>query len=131
MSKPAENTGNALPEGIGRQIAALASNAGKWHAMADAERAAVVRACRVQLGTLDNDWVPDNLRCLGLEPSQTDAYNTAGFDPFVFTSSVAERLDKIAECLEGKLKAPESDRQLPGDGLCIYKMGATGAALRV
>jgi len=130
MSKPAENTGNSLPEGVGRQIAALASNAGKWHAMADAERAAVVRACRAQLGTLDNDWVPDNLRCLGLEPSQADAYNLAGFDPFLFTSVMADRLDKIAECLEGKLKVPERDRQLPGDGPCIYKMGALSAAFK-
>lgn len=130
MSKPAENTGKSLPEGVGRQIVALASNAGRWHAMADAERAAVARACRAQLGTLDMDWVPDNLRCLGLEPSQTDATHSYGYDPIIFTSAVADRLDKIAERLEGKLKVPEMDRQLPGDGPCIYKMGATSPVMK-
>ncbi|CAK0793845.1 unnamed protein product [Prorocentrum cordatum] len=130
MSTPAENTCKALPERVGGQIAALAANAGRWHAMADAERAAVVRACRVQLGTLDNDWVAENMRCLGLEPSQADAYNIQNMDPFIFTSAIADRLDKIAERLEGKLKVPERDRQLPRDGPCIYKMGATGAGFK-
>lgn len=131
MSKPAENTTNTLPEDVGQKVAGLAAGAEKWHAMEDAERAKVARACRAQLATLEMDWIPDNMRCIGLEPSQRDAYNTVGFDPFLFLATVASRMDKIAESLEGTLRAAEGtsiayDRQLPQDGPCIYKVGALG-----
>mmetsp|Transcript_94327 Transcript_94327/g.210946 ORF Transcript_94327/g.210946 Transcript_94327/m.210946 type:complete len:588 (+) Transcript_94327:84-1847(+) len=125
-----ESTGK-LSEGLSEQLTTLAAGASKWHEMADADRASVARACRAQLATLDMDWVPDNMRCIGLEPSQRDAYNTVGFDPFLFMATVAERLDKLAECYEGSLKVAEGtsiafDRQLPEQGPSIYKVGAVG-----
>jgi acyl-CoA reductase-like NAD-dependent aldehyde dehydrogenase len=128
---------SALPEALAGKLGALSGNAQKWHEMKDNERAALVRRCRSQLATLDMEWVADSMRCNGLEPSNPDTYKTFGMDGFVFIAIVAERLDKIADALEGKLKegkAPE--RELPNGGPAIYKMGAVaqsapGATLEV
>lgn len=126
ISEPAELTADGLPEQISQSIAVLAETAGEWHAMPDEERAAVVRGCRARLATLPMDWVADNMRCLGLDPSQRDAYNTAGFDPFLFVATAAARMDKLADGLEGKLSATV-ERQLPEEGPCVYQMGMLGS----
>jgi acyl-CoA reductase-like NAD-dependent aldehyde dehydrogenase len=120
-----------LPEALASKLAALSENAQKWQEMPDAERAALLRKCRGQLATLDMDWVPDNLRCIGLEPSNPDTYKTLGFDPFLFIATVADRLDKVAEALEGSLRVADGtsvakERELPEGGPAVYKVGALG-----
>lgn len=114
-------------------MAGLSSGAAKWQEMPDADRAKVARACRAQMATMDMEWVPDNLRCLGLEPSQADASKTLSFDPFLFLATLADRLDKIAESFEGTLKKDTTykhDREYPDHGKVIYGMGDLGQAAR-
>merc|ERR1719183_3292521 len=89
-----------LPRAVASKMAGLSSGAAKWQEMPDADRAKVARACRAQMATMDMEWVPDNLKCLGLEPSQADANKTLSFDPFLFLATLADRLDKIAESFE-------------------------------
>lgn len=125
------SAGATLPTVVADKMSGLSSGAAKWHEMSDADRAKVARACRAQLATLDMEWVPDNLRCVGLEPSQADANKTLGFDPFLFLATVANRLDKIAESFEGALTKDTTytqDRQLPEEGEVVYGMGDIGQA---
>lgn len=112
-----------LPSKIAGQLATLDANASKWHALGNSERAAVARQCRAQLATLDLGWVTDNMKCVGLEPSSRDAHNTFSFDPFLFMSTVASRLDKIVEALEGHASDFRVDKSLPEGGPDVYKMG--------
>jgi len=122
-----------LPTAVATKMDALSSGAAKWQEMSDADRAKVARACREQLATLGMEWVPDNLTCLGLEPSQADAYKTLGFDPFLFLCTVADRLDKIAASLEGTLKKDTTytqDRELLETGKVVYAMGDIGQAAK-
>lgn len=120
-----------LPEALAEKIATLSAKSKSWQEMADTDRLAVIRQCRGQLGTLDMDWVPDNMRCIGIEPSFPDAGKNLSFDPFLFIAAVAGRFDKLAEDLEGKLSVDGAagiklDRQLQADGLSIYDMGLAG-----
>merc|ERR1712232_661522 len=111
---------------IDNKLKMLQSAAKRWQELSDAERAAVARKWQRQFRTLDMQaWMPDNLRCLGLEPSEHDWYNTIGMDAFLFASTVSQRLGSIAERLEGKLK-PDSfklDRQLSENGPLVYALG--------
>lgn len=121
----------ALPSALAEKIATLSAASKSWQEMADTDRLAVIRQCRGQLATLDMDWVPDNMRCIGIEPSFPDEGKNLGFDPFLFLATVSGRFDKLAEALEGKLAVGEAsgiklDRQLPSDGLSIYDMGLAG-----
>lgn len=116
-----------LPSKIDETLCSLQKAAKAWHEMPDADRAAVARACRAQLATMDLDWVPSDLQCLGIEPSKRDANNTVGFDPFLFVSATAERLDSVAAALAGSLKRPEPERQLADGGLAVYPMGPVNA----
>jgi len=106
----------------------LKEGAQAWAALPDAERAAVARACRQQLATLDLNWEQDNLKCLGIDPSKRDYYNTLSFDPFLFCATTADRLDKVADYYEGKLQdlSKEAKRQLPENGPLVYAMGQVG-----
>jgi len=113
----------ALPASISDALHSLQKGAEAWRSMPDSQRAAVARACRAQLATLDMDWVPDNLRCIGIEPSKHDAENIRGLDPFIFVKITGDRLDSVARALEGSLKVPEPERQLPDGGPKIYNMG--------
>jgi len=127
----------SLPASIAESLEKLGSGRDRWASLSDEERAKVARACRAQFSTLDMAWVEPNLRVLGIEPSQHDAYNTLGMDPFLFIAVVIERLDKIAERFEGKLKVPPVDRQLAAaseaspfcnseDGPLVYSWGDLG-----
>ncbi|CAE8677861.1 unnamed protein product [Polarella glacialis] len=120
----------ALPRSISKALSKLQESAKAWSELPDAERAAVARACRRQIATLDLSWVEDNMRCVGLNPSKPDHANTTGFDPFLFTAATVDRLDKIADRLEGKLQdlVKEPKRQLPDNGPSIYPMGDIGSA---
>eukprot|EP00408_Alexandrium_pacificum_P052880 CAMPEP_0171264120 /NCGR_PEP_ID=MMETSP0790-20130122/57451_1 /TAXON_ID=2925 /ORGANISM="Alexandrium catenella, Strain OF101" /LENGTH=600 /DNA_ID=CAMNT_0011732759 /DNA_START=23 /DNA_END=1825 /DNA_ORIENTATION=+ len=112
-----------LPSKVDGALRSLQTAAKAWREMPNAERAAVARACRAQLATMDMDWVAEDLRCIGIDPSKRDANNSIGFDPFLFVSTTAERLDSVAKALEGSLTIPAADRQLPSDGPSVYKMG--------
>jgi len=120
-----------LPTAISDKLSGLDKCARKWSELPDADRATVARKCRAQLATLDMDWVPQNLKCIGLDPSYRDAGNSLSFDPFLFLATVASRLDKIAASYEGSLPVKPGtsvsfDRQLPDQGPSIYKMGEVG-----
>jgi len=123
-----------LPEAVAEKVTTLSSGAAKWHGMSDADRCIVAKRCRAQLATLDDSWVPDNMRCVGLEPSQPDAAKTLSFEPFLFMATVAGRLDKIAASLAGSFEKGETvtehtytqDRQLPEEGPVVYAMGDLG-----
>ncbi|CAE8620422.1 unnamed protein product [Polarella glacialis] len=119
-----------LSPSISAALSKLQESAKAWRELPDAERAAVARACRGQFATLDLSWVEDSMRCAGINPSKPDPQNAIGFDPFVFAVSIAPRLDKIAERLEGKLQdlAKEPKRQLPDNGPSVYPMGEVGAS---
>merc|ERR1719473_2034525 len=98
--------------------------------MSDEDRAKVARACKAQLKSLSQEWVPDSLRCQGLEPSERDSNHTLAQDPLEFTTAIAERLEMIAQSLEQKLTVKQ-DRQLPplnpNDGaISIYSLGKAG-----
>jgi acyl-CoA reductase-like NAD-dependent aldehyde dehydrogenase len=101
-----------LPKPVAEKISSLASAQQKWHELSDSDRANVARKCRGQLATLDFDWVPDNQRCLGIEPSSRDKGKSASMEPFVFVTTIATRLDKIVDKLEGKVKAEEKQKNL-------------------
>eukprot|EP00441_Pelagodinium_beii_P026311 CAMPEP_0197662620 /NCGR_PEP_ID=MMETSP1338-20131121/54143_1 /TAXON_ID=43686 ORGANISM="Pelagodinium beii, Strain RCC1491" /NCGR_SAMPLE_ID=MMETSP1338 /ASSEMBLY_ACC=CAM_ASM_000754 /LENGTH=581 /DNA_ID=CAMNT_0043240547 /DNA_START=37 /DNA_END=1783 /DNA_ORIENTATION=+ len=120
----------ALPSSVDTSLNKLKEGAQAWAALPDTERAAVARACRQQLATLDLAWEEDNMKCLGIDPSKRDFYNTLGFDPFLFIATTADRLDKVADFLEGKLKdlSKEAKRQLPESGPLVYAMGGVGQA---
>lgn len=117
-----------LPASIDEALCKLQQSAKSWADLPDAERAAVARACRKQLATLNMDWEEDNMRCIGIEPSKRDAYNTTGMDPFLFIASTADRLDKIADALEGKLEnlSKQEPKKLPESETVIYAMGQLG-----
>jgi acyl-CoA reductase-like NAD-dependent aldehyde dehydrogenase len=124
-----------LPSAISEKVDTLSKGAADWHKMTDQERAKVARACRAQLATMDLDWVPDNMRCLGLEPSRRDEYKSLGFDPFLLMSTIVERLERIADSLEGSLQkdkpgCPYSEVAHTDKGPVIYKMGAVGQAAK-
>lgn len=75
------------------------------------------------------DWQTDNMKCLGIEASKPDAYNTIGMDSFIFIAATTERLDTIADALEGKLEnlsKQEPKQQLPESETVIYEMGQLG-----
>mmetsp|Transcript_89710 Transcript_89710/g.159422 ORF Transcript_89710/g.159422 Transcript_89710/m.159422 type:complete len:574 (+) Transcript_89710:93-1814(+) len=116
----------SLPENINAALHKLDEHSKKWNERSNLEMAAVARACRRQLATLDMSWTEENLRCLGIEPSNPEPQNFSGIDPFIFLSTVGERLDRAADSLEGKLKLPEA-QELPV-GLLAYPMGALGMA---
>jgi len=121
---------NSLPLVVDQALRSLQPKVAEWYALRDAERATVARLCRAQLATLDMSWAEENARCVGIEPSRRDAYNTLGMDPFLFVAVTAERLDKIADVLEGKVKVGEGviseGRQAPGD-LKVYSVGPVAA----
>lgn len=128
-----------LSQAIDHALHQLQDHAAEWRSMPDAERAQVARACKAQLGTLDLSWSEDNMRCLGLEPSERDTQHTLGLDPFLLVTIVSERLEMIAEALEGKFQIgdPKSKIQLdrhlsalnPNDGsISIYSLGEVGRA---
>lgn len=117
-----------LPANIDEALCKLQQNAKTWADLPDTDRAAVARACRKQFATLSMDWEEDNLKCLGIEPSKRDAYNTAGMDPFLFIATTTERLDKIADALEGKLESfsKQEPRKVSESETVIYEMGPLG-----
>eukprot|EP00440_Ansanella_granifera_P053590 gb/GFBE01058096.1/.p1 GENE.gb/GFBE01058096.1/~~gb/GFBE01058096.1/.p1 ORF type:complete len:588 (+),score=148.10 gb/GFBE01058096.1/:1-1764(+) len=116
-----------LPSSVENSLSKLKDNVKAWAEMPDLERAAVARACRKQFATLDLDWVQENMKCIGLDPSRRDSYNSISTDPFIFTAATVDRLDKAADALEGKLKelSKEPQRTSP-EGMAIYPMGKVG-----
>mmetsp|Transcript_166201 Transcript_166201/g.403790 ORF Transcript_166201/g.403790 Transcript_166201/m.403790 type:complete len:600 (+) Transcript_166201:95-1894(+) len=112
-----------LPGKIDEALCSLQKAAKAWRDMPNADRAAVARACRAQLASMDLDWVPENLQCLGIEPSKRDVTNSAGFDPFLFISTTAQRLDGVAAALEGSLERPQMERKIANEGHAVYPVG--------
>jgi len=120
-----------LQPALESSLSKLQENSKAWADISDLDRAAVARACRLQFATAEFDFEKENLKCLGLDASRGDYYNTLGFDPFLLITTTADRLDKIADFLEGKLKDLQTPkRQLPeaAGGLSVFEMGQVGQA---
>jgi len=116
----------ALPDEIHASLQSLKAASSSWRGLGDKERAVCLRACRKQLASLDMTWVEENLRVLGIEPSKRDTTNSLGMDPFTFMACVGERMDKIADRLEGKYVGAQMhtpERQLSGEGPLIHQVG--------
>eukprot|EP00933_Yihiella_yeosuensis_P030910 TRINITY_DN2445_c0_g2_i4.p1 TRINITY_DN2445_c0_g2~~TRINITY_DN2445_c0_g2_i4.p1 ORF type:complete len:586 (-),score=142.27 TRINITY_DN2445_c0_g2_i4:503-2260(-) len=125
----------SLPTGITEALSKLQGKAKAWQDLSNLERAAVARECRKTFATfdkIDSNWIHEDLKVLGIDSQLPDSTNYAAFNPFLFVSTVGERLDKVADMLEGKLKdqATTPVRTLPEDGPKVYAMGALGAAAR-
>mmetsp|Transcript_31411 Transcript_31411/g.57712 ORF Transcript_31411/g.57712 Transcript_31411/m.57712 type:complete len:595 (-) Transcript_31411:66-1850(-) len=126
----AETESNSpLPEGIEATLKSMDGVASKWYSLPDRRRAAIARACRRRFGGLEKDWVKDEVRAMAMDPANhyEESYNILHTEAYKFASVVAERLDKVADALEGKYtpgsRRVSKGRQAP-NGLQVFNCGS-------
>mmetsp|Transcript_43664 Transcript_43664/g.103034 ORF Transcript_43664/g.103034 Transcript_43664/m.103034 type:complete len:596 (-) Transcript_43664:154-1941(-) len=118
----------SLPEGVDAALQAMQGVAQKWYSLPDRRRAGIARACRRRFTNLEKEWVKDELRAMGIDPANhyEELYNTLHVEAYKFVSVVAERLEKVAEALDGKY-VPGCSRVAKGrqtsDGLQVFNCG--------